>query len=358
MKIWIDILTPKQVLFFNGVGEELIKRDHQISITLRFYRETVGLAEKYLYNKFNVDTIGEYGGGTLKGKLVASLKRSMKLTNYVNKVDPDVAISFTSPDAARVAYGLGIPHISVSDTPEAEAAAKLSIPLSRKLYCPWVIPKEIWVKYGISEDRIIHYKGLDPVVWIKRHREDTELISRYNLKNRKYIVIRTVEEKASYQLPLLSREKYDMKKWINEFQKISNYEYDIFILPRYEDQVKKIKQEYKNKESIFVMDDVIDGLTLIKYSDGFVGYGGTMTMESALLGKPTISLRPTPPKCHEYLINEKLIKQVENKGKIAETLLNLIEHKNELKNKAVDIYSNMQDPAEVIAETIEEKISI
>lgn len=353
MKIWIDILTPKQVLFFNGISEELTRRGHKVLITLRFYRETIGLAEKYLYDKFHINILGEYGGGTLKGKLLASLKRSIELTEYINKMKPNIAMSFTSPDAARVAYGLGIPHISVSDIPQAEAASRLAIPLSKKLYCPWIIPKRRWIKYGITTDRIIHYKGLDPVVWIKRHKEDTELISKYSLKNRKYIVVRTVEEKASYQLPIISKKKINMKKWINRFQEISRYNYSVFILPRYEDQVKRLKLEYAEEDSVVVIDKVVDGLTLLKYANAFIGYGGTMTMEASLLGKPTISLRPgKPPEYHTYLVKEGLIKHMKNKENIAETVLNLIEYKDKIKRKADQIYSEMQDPAEVIAETI------
>ena len=353
MKIWIDVLTSKQVLFFNGVGEELINRGYDIFITIRSYGKIIELAEKYLYNKFHVRMFGEYGGETLKGKLLASLKRSIKLSEYISELKPDTAISFTSPDAARISYGLGIPHISVSDIPQAEAVSRLVIPLSKKLYCPWIIPKRRWIRYGITSDQIIQYKGLDPVAWIKRYKEDTELISKYDLKNRKYIVVRNVEEKASYQLPIISKERIYMKKWIDCFQEISKYNYSVFILPRYEDQVKRLKLEYAEEDSVVVIDKVVDGLTLLKYANAFIGYGGTMTMEAALLGKPTISLRSgKPPEYHTYLVKEGLIKHMKNKENIIETLLNLIEYKDEIKRKAERIYSKMQDPAEVIAETI------
>lgn len=353
MKIWIDILTPKQVLFFNGVGEELTKRGYEVFITLRSYRETIGLAEMYLYNKFHIKIFGKYEGETLEERLSASIKRSLELAEYISEMKPDIAISSTSPDAARVAYGLGVSHISVSDMPQAEAVSRLTVPLSKKLYCPWIISKRKWLKYGIASNQVIQYKGLDPVVWIKRHKEDEELISKYNLRKRKYIVVRTVEKKASYQLPIISKKKINMKKWINNFQEISGYNYTIFILPRYEDQIEKLKLEYVGEDSVVIIDKVIDGLTLLKYASGFIGYGGTMTMEAALLGKPTISLRQgNPPECHSYLVKKNLVKHMKNGENIAETLLKLIKHRDVVERIAEKIYSKMRDPAETIAETI------
>ena len=39
MKIWIDMLTPKQVLFFEPVIKALKERGDEIVVTSRHYRE-------------------------------------------------------------------------------------------------------------------------------------------------------------------------------------------------------------------------------------------------------------------------------------------------------------------------------
>ncbi len=358
MKIWIDVLTPKQVLFFQGIAEELKKLNHEVFFTTRRFRETIRLAEKYLYPNFTVKCIGEYGGKKLVNKLIASLERARKLTDYIYLEKPDIALSFTSPEASRVAFGLDIPHISVSDIPQSWAASKLSIPFSRKLYSPWIIPKARWIRYGIEEDKIFQYKGLDPVVWLRRHRVDNETVANLGLREMNYIVIRTVEEKVSYQLNILSKLDINIKSWVINFLRLSRWDYKIFILPRYEDQIEKLKKLFHDEsDHVIIIDKVIDGPTLLKYADAFVGYGGTMTVEASLLGIPTISIRPgSPPEYLKYLVNKRLIKHLNSEKKVVEEILKAIKNKNVIKDKALQLMNKMEDPAIYIAETIKEKL--
>ena len=51
------------------------------------------------------------------------------LTRKMKKFSPDLGISFCSPDAARVTFGLGVKHIAFSDMPHARIQMKLTIPL-------------------------------------------------------------------------------------------------------------------------------------------------------------------------------------------------------------------------------------
>ena len=358
MKIWIDVLTPKQVLFFTGIAGELRIKGYNVFFTTRRFRETIGLAEKYLWRSFKTEVIGEYGGGLLKNKLISSLERSLKLTNYIYINDPDIAISFTSPDAARVAYGLGIPHISVSDTPHSEAVSRLTIPLSKKLYTPWIISKRRWTKYGIGKDRIFQYKGLDPLVWINRHKIDRETIEKCSLDNMDYIVVRPIESKASYQLNTNYRRIIRMNEWIPRFIRATKRKYKVIVIPRYRDQIIDIKHIFrKYRDTVIVLDYVVDGLTLLKYSNAFVGYGGTMTMEAALLGKPTISARPgRQPECIAYLIKEGLVKHVRSVRDVVKTLLEMMDGAEDLEEYAKQLREEMEDPAKYIAETIMENI--
>lgn len=352
-KVWIDILTPKQVLFFKGVAEELKRRGYEVLITLRAFRETIGLAKRELMDRYQVKLFGRYGGGTLEGKLISSIIRMKELVEFVKHEKPHIALSYCSPDAARVAFGLNIPHISVSDIPEAVASSKLSVPLSVKLYTPWIIPIKAWVKYGIDRRRIFKYRGLDPIVWFRRHTDDERLIGDFDLKKLKYIIVRPVEEKASYQLDVLKEARINMRSWILEFIKATNSEYKVFILPRYDDQVAMLRMAFKEIDNVAVIDRVVDGLTLLKYSSGFVGYGGTMTIEAALLGKPTISVRPgILPYYLKYLVKRGLVSYVSNECDIPSVLLRLKDAESRLIKVAKKLLQTMEDPAVYIASTL------
>ena len=69
----------------------------------------------------------------IKNKLSASIDRLEKLSNKIKKFEPDVVISFGSPEAARISFGLGVKHIMFCDSPHANAVMKLTLPFIQKL---------------------------------------------------------------------------------------------------------------------------------------------------------------------------------------------------------------------------------
>ena len=150
MKIWFDILTPKQILFFEPMVKQF-QNSNTVICTTRNYREVNELAK---IKKMKMIKVGSHGGSTKIGKLVASLNRGVSLGKIIQRINPDIAISFCSPEASRVAFGLGIRHIAFSDSPHAEAVMRLSLPFVNKLLIPWIIPKKEFTKYGIGEKNL------------------------------------------------------------------------------------------------------------------------------------------------------------------------------------------------------------
>lgn len=351
MRVWIDILTPKQVLFLGEVADRLRDKGIELSITLRRFRETIGLARSRLKRHIPV-VVGGYGGGLLIDKLRMSLERAQQLVPYVDRFSPDITLSFSSPEAARVSFGLGVPHYSANDIPEADAVARLTIPLSKKLFTPWIIPKKVWIRYGIDEDNIVYYKGLDPVAWLSNYNFDPEVPSRLGLRKDGYMVIRAVESKVSYQLPILRRRKILDKDWIpklaNEYR-----DYDIVIIGRYLDQIRGLIEAMGNNDNIIIPTDVVDGPSLIRYSSMFIGYGGTMTVESALLGVPTISLRPGKTTHYlKFLYKLGLIRHLNNENEVLAAVTELIDKGEEIKNAAENLLVEMENPVDVIVDNI------
>jgi len=159
------MLTPKQVLFFEPFIENLRERGDDVRVTSRHYREAELMVRK---RGLKVDFVGAHGGKNLSPKLLASIERMRLLQEMFDGDPPDFAVSFSSPEAARVAYGLGMMNVTVNDSPHATAVARLTLPLSDALLCPWIIPNEAWTRYGVSRGKIFHYKALDPFVWLKR----------------------------------------------------------------------------------------------------------------------------------------------------------------------------------------------
>src|SRR3989344_9470072 len=194
-KIWIEILTPKQVMMFGRLAKAL-EKEHELLITTREYKET---NEHLELKRVGANCIGKHGGRTLEGKLNACIERMGLLNELVQKEKPNVLVSLSSPEASRVAFGLKIPHICVNDIPEAEAVTRLTAPLATLIIAPKLIPKQAWEKYGVQKEKVVQYDALDPVAWIKGFKPDQGVLTELGIKRDKPIVtFRTEEIFASY----------------------------------------------------------------------------------------------------------------------------------------------------------------
>jgi len=273
-----------------------LQKNNKLLCTSRNYREVVELAK---IRGMNLVFIGKHGGSDKTGKLNASITRMYSLLSVVKKFNPELTVSFCSPEAARISYGLGVNHIAFCDSPHAEAVMKLSLPLVQRLLVPWIIPKKEFTKYGISEEKISQYKAIDASVIVK---ERSKKGGKYNfLLKKKTILIRPEESEAAYVSNNGNRITKIIREIVKEFPNCN-----IVILGRYLPQISKLKREFGSK--IIMMNRVVDGKRLLKFVDVFIGSGGTMTAEAALMGVPTISYDAVPNYIEQYLVKNGLIK--------------------------------------------------
>ena len=342
MKIWIDILTPKQLLFSEPIIEKLRKK-HDLLCTSRDYDEVSKLAK---VRNFDLIFVGKHGGNDKKTKLMASIDRMEKMSRKIEAFSPDLAISYCSPEAARISFGLGIKHIAFCDSPHANAVMRLTLPLIQKLLIPYVIPKNEFSRYGIDKKNIISYKAIDAVVTIKRKINQNESLPFKNNK-RKNILIRIEEEEASYTsksskiIPII-------KKIVNQY----NNE-NIVILGRYTKQIHNLQKIVGKKAKIVKMS--FDGKHLLNNTDIFIGSGGTMTAESALMGIPTISYNAVPNIVEKFLVKKHLVKRETNADRISDYIRETFESTNKInQNRAKKIVRQMEDPIQKLMKIIKE----
>jgi len=316
LKIWFDILTPKQLLFFEPIIQRL-KKNHTVLCTSRKYNQVTDLAK---IRKQKLVIIGKYGGVKKHDKLDASLSRSKLLVRKISKFLPDITLSSCSPEAARVSYGLGIPHICFSDSPHATAVMKLSLPYANKLLIPWIIPKSDFKNMGIEPKNIIQYKTID-AAQITKQKVFFGCGTDINSRRCKTILIRTPEDEAAY-----SSKQSDIVDIIKKIEK-DFLGCHITVLTRYEKQAGLLKKKFsKSAQSKFqIVSKVVDGKRMLLDSDVFVGSGGTMTAESALLGVPTISYNAIPNRIEDYLVSKKIVTRCMTPNKIAERITHVFQ---------------------------------
>ena len=320
---------------------EKLGQKHDILCTSREYNEVTKLAK---IRHFDLIFVGKHGGGDKKSKLKASIERIEKLSKKIKNFEPDVVISFGSPEAARISFGLGIKHIMFCDSPHANAVMRLTLPLIQKLLIPYVIPKKEFSKFGINEKDIVQYKAIDAVVTIQR-KINQNIISPFKNNNKKNILIRVEEEEAAYTSK--------SSKIIPIIQKIANDYKDenIIVLGRYIQQIINLQKIMGKKIKVIKMS--FDGKYLLNDTDVFIGSGGTMTAESALMGIPTISYNAVPNIIENFLVKKSLVKRETNPKKVSSEIKRIFARKNdENQKRAKKVVKQMEDPIEKLIKII------
>jgi len=132
-------------------------------------------------------------------------------------------------------------------------------------------------------------------------------------------------------------------------------ECQVVVSTRYGMQAPVIRKRFGEK--VTVVDRIVDATSLLSYSSAFVGSGGTMTVEAALLGIPSISCFPGPkPLYIQYLERLGIVKTIRSPREITsniQRILNEPEAFESQKKKGKQLLAKMEDPVAKILSAVE-----
>lgn len=343
--IWLEALTGKQALLMGIIAEELNKLGYDILITTRRYDYTVGILEMLGYKPI---IIGGYGGRTLKGKLIASTKRQLELAKLISELEVKLHITFTSPDSSRVAFGLGIPILALSDSPHSYFVNRLSLPLADRLIAPKCIPLDLFSKF-IESHRIVQFNGFFELAWILRKKPDEVVLEELGLERGNYIILRPEERYAAYYKGL-SVEKPTVA---DELIEIIPSDYDIVVFPRYPEQRRFLKDKFG--ERIIIPEKSLDTLSLIKFSALVITGGSTLAQEAALMGVRAVTYFPYEIiTCREIARLGFPLHHFKNFRALKDSLNKILALEHEV--NVSKILSKLEDPVPIILKNVMELI--
>ncbi len=272
MKIWFDLTNSPHINFFKQLIEELENEGHEVVITCRPLANTIDLLD--LYNmKYTV--VGKHYGKSAYKKAMGFFVRVFELYKFLRDKRIDVGISqssFYSPIAGTMA---GIPTIYTNDNEHA-AGNKISFVFANKILVPEFIKKENVCNMLVSEKKVTQYKGVKEGIYLWKKYKGFKAASEKLNK----IYVRTEPQTAQY---------YKGKSYFLDpvLQSLKD-QYEVIILPRNEAQAEHYKSEqYKG---IKVCDKPLQFDEIARDCMLFIGAGGTMTREMAVVGIPTISV--------------------------------------------------------------------
>jgi len=216
---------------------------------------------------------------------------------------------------------------------------------------PWIISDDEWIDAGAHPKKIRHYRALDPCFWLRDFTPSRDQLRELRLKEGEYILLRMPETMASY----LRMRDEQFLNFIENLIKILD-ELKLVILCRYREQSRIIRRSLKD-EKVLVIDKPIFGQSLIYYSSIFIGGGGTMTQEAALLGVPTISIYPKElPTAIKFLVENGLILYYSNTEQLLRGIRKILGERDvmrdEFKAKAENLWRIMEDPKKRVIEEV------
>jgi len=266
MKIVVDVTHPSDFHFVRNFIREMEKRGHEILITASAKDVTYSLLDNY---GFQYVKLGSYGDSLVE-KMVNMFLLDIRMYVAVKKFKPDIFLGSGSIRAAHVAYLLKKPCVNFEDTEHSTEQIRLYLPFVRTVCTPSCFigdlgPKQIRFK-GYKELASLHPGRFTP---------NPAVLDEIGLKpDDPFIVLRFVSWKASHDIGQHGiRDKVSLTKALGCYGR---------VLITSEGPLPPELEQYRIRVSPMKMHD------LLYYATLYMGEGGTMASEAAVLGTPSI----------------------------------------------------------------------
>ena len=275
-KIWIDIINPSHVLFFNALLFEL--DDYKIHITLRDRAETVDLA-----TYFGIE--GEIIGTDYRDPLKKSANMIFRTLDLAMKAPRfDAALSFENGMNVLVSKIRRKTSILYCDNDlkffQKNGFFQNMETKIKTLASYTIVPEACYENFKrvISEDKLIKFNGYKEDIYIADHKPDPTFLDKLPFNN--YVVIRP-EALGSFYVK-------EMQSIVPELLRLFTIEgVNVVYLPREVEDVK-----YAKGSDVFIPEKALNGLDLCYYADALLTGSGTMAREAACMGVTAVSFFP------------------------------------------------------------------
>jgi uncharacterized protein len=248
----------------------MIKKEHVIMVSSRKKEMT-----NYLLKTYNIDhkSISKISNNPI-GLGLELIKRNINFLYLCKKFKPDLLTGIMGPTIAPIGKIINKPSIVFYDTETANITNSFVYPLSTKLVTPKPYRHDLGEKHikydGYQELAYLHpkYFKADPLVLKDIGVEEDE----------DFFIIRLVSWNASHDIGKKGLNEKKIDKLISLLSKHGR----VFI----SSERKKISNKYKLDIPAEKIHD------LLYFSKMYIGEGGTMASEAAILGTPSIFYSP------------------------------------------------------------------
>lgn len=280
MRVWVDLTNSPHALFFAPIVRALEARGDEVLVTARHFAQTVELAGRHFRR---VVPVGSGSRASLPKKVYSLGDRVRDLTPIIRSFAPDVAVAHGSYDEPIVSRLLGIPALAMVDY-EYHPATHLLFRLATRLLLPQAFSADLVNSHG-GRGKTWRYHGLKEEVYLADMvpAEDVRVDLGIAEHGGPVITLRPPAVGAMYH-------RHDNPLWTTLIDRLrAERDTLTLVLPRHPSQVDALRSMVR-APNIHVLDQPVDGPSLIWWSDAVISAGGTMNREAVALGTPVWSV--------------------------------------------------------------------
>ena len=267
---------------------ERLAQHHEVIITARDFDSTYPLLNAW--NKPYLQ-IGKHGGNTLIGKLRSYADRLVKLIDFAEKEKPDFLFGLATPEGLRVSFGLQIPNIIFNDEPRSIGVVKLSLPFADHLIVPQPIPLEWFTQHGIPKEKIHQFQGIDEVAESINLIPNPDVVRRFGLFPRQYVICRPEQTSAQYHMYSLAEGETKLPLILDPLIK-ARPDLTYLIVPRNIKQRQNLEKHYNGLPNIQFFDYLNPIEQFLFHAKLVICAGGSFARQSALMNVPSVEYFP------------------------------------------------------------------
>ena len=269
MKIWFDLSNSPHIPLFSAMIKDLMK-EHEVIITCRPLANTIDLLDLH---GFTYTVVGKHYGGKFSAKLFGFPVRVWQLYKFLRKQKIQMAIYQSTFHSPITAWLLRVPVIYMNDNEHAMGNIPSFVFASKILIPEFLDPKKAQKQWA-RKSKIIQYPGVKEGIYLW-NAEITHVPT-----SEKKIFIRPEPWIAQYYKGALN--------FMDEMILYLKDKVQVVLLPRGKEQAKHYEQE--KFSGVVVQSKALSLEEIAGKCRLFIGAGGTMTREMAVLGVPTISV--------------------------------------------------------------------
>jgi len=281
LKVWVDLSNSPHPLLFEPIAARLAAAGAEVRFTARDNAQTVELARERWPD---VEVIGGPSPSGRARKAGTILGRAIALNRWARRERPDVALSHNSYAQTVAAKLARVPAVTAMDF-EHQPANHVAFRLADRILLPEALPREAVARQGARPAKVVRYPGFKEELALASFTPDPGVLGRLGVERRNgtaVVVARTPPTGATYH-------QFGNPLFAESLRVLAGQEHvRAIVLPRGPEQADEI--ERMGLGNCVVPRVAVDSRSLMCAADLFIGAGGTMTREAALLGIPTLSV--------------------------------------------------------------------